>query len=547
MSDIKISQMQPWVGEVSGNVEIPGVFANQNYRIAFSQMTPATFGFGDMALQNSDAVNITGGSIAASAIVGSLPNADNLTGGVAHAIPVQLNTDVTGFIGAPTVANTFLEWTGSAFQWSLNPKGTVTNVSALTITTSGNDISSTVQDPTTTPVITLSIPTASATKRGALSAADWSTFNGKQDTISGGTGISVIGNVVTNTAPDQTVSLTGAGTTSITGTYPNFTISSADQYSGTVTSVGLSAGSGISISGGPITSSGTITVTNTAPDQVVALTAGSGITVTGTYPNFTIASTASGGTVTSVSGTGTVNGLTLTGTVTTSGSLTLGGTLSGVSLTSAVTGTLPVANGGTGATTPGSARTNLGASTVGANIFTLTDPSAISFLQINADNSVTALSASGFRTAIGAGTGNGTVTSVAGTGTVNGITLTGTVTSSGSLTLGGTLSGVSLTTQVTGTLPVANGGTGATTLTGYVKGNGTSAFTASATVAAADISGTIAIANGGTNGTSAPTAGAVAYGTGTAYAFTAAGTAGQVLLSNGTSAPSFGGINGGTF
>ncbi len=71
----------------------------------------------------------------------------------------------------------------------------------------------------------------------------------------------------------------------------------------------------------------------------------------------------------------------------------------------------------------------------------------------------------------------GTVTSVGGTGTVNGITLTGTVTSSGSLTLGGTLSGVSLTTQVSGTLPVANGGTGATTLTGVVIGNGTSAFT----------------------------------------------------------------------
>jgi hypothetical protein len=37
---------------------------------------------------------------------------------------------------------------------------------------------------------------------------------------------------------------------------------------------------------------------------------------------------------------------------------------------------------------------------------------------------------------------------------------------------------VSLTSQVTGTLPVANGGTGATTLTGVLKGNGTSAFTA---------------------------------------------------------------------
>jgi hypothetical protein len=56
------------------------------------------------------------------------------------------------------------------------------------------------------------------------------------------------------------------------------------------------------------------------------------------------------GTVTSVGGTGTVNGITLTGTVTTSGNLTLGGTLSGVNLTSQVTGTLPTANGGTNLT-----------------------------------------------------------------------------------------------------------------------------------------------------------------------------------------------------
>ena len=58
----------------------------------------------------------------------------------------------------------------------------------------------------------------------------------------------------------------------------------------------------------------------------------------------------------------------------------------------------------------------------------------------------------------------GTVTSVGGTGTVNGITLTGTVTSSGNLTLGGTLGSVDLTSQITGTLPVANGGTGITSL-----------------------------------------------------------------------------------
>lgn len=53
------------------------------------------------------------------------------------------------------------------------------------------------------------------------------------------------------------------------------------------------------------------------------------------------------------------------------------------------------------------------------------------------------------------------------------------------------------------------------------------------------IIGQVAIAQGGTNGTATPTSGAVAYGTGTAYAFTAAGTTGQVLQSNGSSAPTW--------
>lgn len=53
------------------------------------------------------------------------------------------------------------------------------------------------------------------------------------------------------------------------------------------------------------------------------------------------------------------------------------------------------------------ARTNLGATTIGANIFTATNPSAITFLRANVDNTVSFLNASDFRTAIGAGTGNG--------------------------------------------------------------------------------------------------------------------------------------------
>jgi hypothetical protein len=57
--------------------------------------------------------------------------------------------------------------------------GTVTSVAALTLGTTGTDLSSTVANGTTTPVITLNVPTASAANRGALSAADWTTFNNK--------------------------------------------------------------------------------------------------------------------------------------------------------------------------------------------------------------------------------------------------------------------------------------------------------------------------------------------------------------------------------
>lgn len=123
-----------------------------------------------------------------------------------------------------------------------------------------------------------------------------------------------------------------------------------------------------------------------------------------------------------------------------------------------------------------------------------------------------------------------------------------------------------------GTLALANGGSGQTTAQlainafagavtsgSYLRGNGTNVVMNTIQVAdvptlnqnttgtAANVTGIVAIANGGTNGTATPTAGGAAYGTGTAYAFTAAGTAGQVLTSAGASAPAWGGISGGTF
>lgn len=80
-------------------------------------------------------------------------------------------------------------------------------------------------------------------------------------------------------------------------------------------------------------------------------------------------------------------------------------------------------------------RTDLGGTTVGQSFFTLTNPSAITFPRINANNTVSALSASDFRTAIGAGTGNGTVTSV-GVSVPTGFSVSGSpVTSSGTIAI----------------------------------------------------------------------------------------------------------------
>ncbi len=82
-------------------------------------------------------------------------------------------------------------------------------------------------------------------------------------------------------------------------------------------------------------------------------------------------------------------------------------------------------------------------------------------------------------------------------------TTDGTFDTNGNLkTVAGT---VNLATQVSGTLPVANGGTGTTTLTGVLKGNGTSAFTAAT-------AGTDFVAPGGALGT--PSSGTLTNTTG---------------------------------
>ena len=71
---------------------------------------------------------------------------------------ITLTTTGTGADGIITIAST-------------GGGGTVTSVAALTLGTSGTDLSSSVANGTTTPVITLNVPDASATARGVISTS----------------------------------------------------------------------------------------------------------------------------------------------------------------------------------------------------------------------------------------------------------------------------------------------------------------------------------------------------------------------------------------
>lgn len=225
---------------------------------------------------------------------------------------------------------------------AVNSKGVVTSASSVDVTPAWANITGT---PTTiagygiTDGVTLTGTQALTNKTidaslNTLSNIPNSALSFSSITINGSS-VS-LGGSITVTATATAALTIGAG---LSGTSYNGSTAVTIANTGVLSNV---AGTGISVSG----ATGNVTITNTAPDQVVSITAGSGISVSGTYPSFTVGNTG----VLSWSG-GTTG---LTPATATTGAVTLAGTL-------------VVANGGTGATTAAGARANLSAAVLGAN------------------------------------------------------------------------------------------------------------------------------------------------------------------------------------
>ena len=284
-----------------------GMVSRDWYRFFLNLLNNANQGGGGSGTVTS--VNVSGGTTGLTTSGGPVTTSGTIT------LAGTLNV-ANGGTGATTAAGARTNLSvpsttgsGASGTWSIDITGNAATV------TNGVYTTGSYADPTWITSIAGSKVTGNITGQAGSVA----------NALTAGTGISYsVGTTydgsaaitINNSAPDQTVSLTAGTGISVSGTYPSFTID------------------------------------NTLPDQVVSLTGAGTTSISGTYPNFTITSNDQYvGTVTSVSGTGTVNGISLSGTVTSSGSLTLGGALSGVDLTSQVTGTLPIANGGTGQTT----------------------------------------------------------------------------------------------------------------------------------------------------------------------------------------------------
>jgi hypothetical protein len=349
------------------------------------------------------------------------------------------------------------------------------------------------------------------------------TANNVRTVATGGTGVSATpanGQLLIGNGSGFTLASLTAGTNiTIVPSSGGITINSTGGGgggSGTVTSVSGSGGTtGLTLTGGPITASGTLTLGGT-------LIASNGGTGQSTYSVGDLLYADSSTSLNKLADVATGNALI-------SGGVGVAPSWGKIGLTTHISGTLPIANGGTNATSVTNARINLLPSYAGNGGRVLAvnaGASDIEWISVSGVGTVTSVAVSGGSTGLttsgGPITGSGTITlagtlatgsggtgsttvagarvnllpsytgnngrvlavnsgssdvewiSVGGSGTVTSVAVSGG--STGLNTSGGPITG-SGTITLSGTLNPANGGTGAITLTGVVIGNGTSAFT----------------------------------------------------------------------
>ena len=424
---------------------------------------------------------------------------------------------------------------------TVNSQGIVTSVS--TQATNAPSYQGVWNASTNTPTLTSSVGTAgyyyvvsvagNTTLNGVSNwnVGDWAIFeNSVWQKIPGSTSESFTNLTTTNLAVTGLTGYMYANNT--TGNVTASTTIPTTALSGTITNAQLanSTISGVSLG-----------------SNLFNLTAGTGVNFSsGTTYNgstaITINATGTGGTVTSVSASGGTTGLSFTGSpITTSGTLTLGGTLA-------------VSNGGTGVV-----------SSSGANSVVLRDANGNittncifeGYVTQSATGTTLVLIASSAQNYQITGSGGQTIRLPDATTLPNGATFTfNNNQSSGTIVVQNNSSTTVATIQSGGytTVVLLNNSTSAgswdrhdSTPSNVSWSTNTLDYAGSITSATWN-GNVIAYNRGGTGISTAPTQGGVVYGaSSTTQGYTSAGTAGQVLISNGTSAPTFGAIAGGSF
>lgn len=477
----------------------------------------------------------------------------------------------------------------------------LTGTELVPIVQGGGTVKTTVADIAATPVTNYSFVTATSegslsqsrqlstsgsgltlTDNGAGSTLNLSLSGAAASLVSAGTGIQVKTSATTLTARSIAVGTAGLNVTDGDGVAANPTISLTGMplYLAQSTGVGLlTRTSGNSV--------GIVTIQGTANEIDVSNgTGNTGDPTVGLADNPTIPGTAgilvpvgtteqrsgspSNGIIRYNSTTQAFEGyansawrdFALTGGVTSFSAGTTGLT-PGVATTGAITlnGILIGANGGTGVANTGKTITLGGSLTLsGAFDLTLTQTGATN-VTIPTTGTLATLAGSETLTNKTINGSNNTLSNIDNASLTNSsITINGssvslggsvtvTATASNALTIGTGLSGTSYNGSTAVTIAISNTGVSAAsygtasavpTIAVNAQGQITSAVDTAIAIAASQVtSGTLAIARGGTNGSATPTAGAVPYGSGTAYAFSAAGNASEVLLSGGAGSPTW--------